>query len=54
MNANKDCCMSSYLEFCYIEKDDMDFCEGMRPKKIDLNHYMDLLSCRISAKKVTA
>lgn len=34
MNTNKKYCMSSYLAFRYIEKDGMDFCEGMRHSNI--------------------
>ena len=34
MSINKNYCMSSYLAFRYIEKDDMDFCEGMEHSNI--------------------
>ena len=34
--TNKDYCMSSYLAFRYIERDDMDFYEGMHHQNIDL------------------
>ena len=34
--TDKDYCMSSYLAFRYIERDDMDFYEGMHHKNIDL------------------
>ena len=34
--TNKDYCISSYLAFRYIERDDMDFYAGMHHKNIDL------------------
>ena len=34
--TNKDYCISSYLAFRYIERDEMDFYEGMHHKNIDL------------------
>ena len=32
---DKNYCISSYLAFRYIERDDMDFCDGMHHKNID-------------------
>ena len=34
MSTNKNYCMSSYLAFRYIEKDDMDFYDGMKHSNI--------------------
>lgn len=34
MAINKNYCMSSYMAFRYIEKDDMDFYTGMHHKNI--------------------
>lgn len=34
--TDKNYCMSSYLAFRYIERDDMDFYDGMKHKNIDL------------------
>ena len=36
MNVDKRFCMSSYLAFRYIERDDKDFFEGMHHRNIDL------------------
>ena len=36
MSADKNYCMSSYLAFRYIERDDKDFFEGMHHKNIDV------------------
>ena len=33
---DKNYCISSYLAFRYIERDDMDFCDGMHHKNINL------------------
>ena len=36
--TDKNYCMSSYLAFRFIERDDMDFYEGMKHRNINLLH----------------
>ena len=56
--VDKDFCMSSYLAFRYIEKDDVDFYEGLKhkniqmPDKSEITYVKDISEIDAAIKKV--
>ena len=51
---DKDYCMSSYLAYRYIDRDDMDFCSGMHHKNINLSPDSEKILVKTSEEIGTA